>query len=272
VNLILSLLVPVLFGQLSLSPSTPTIKAGAIQTFTATGGTPPYTYSLRSGSAGFIDSVTGIYTAPASVTVKHQAGGCMLLPPDHIFNTRVDALPVHADSTALLGMFSSALAFSPSFGPNYMTNSTGTFSGVFLYTPLNNDIFQILNWPFLKRESGYFSDPFATGDLFADRHVTSINKDTCQFSDIYNNYPSPPGNVAQSCPTCTAQSGVKYNGFDFILPTTGATDAAGMAQQPVALRLEDLRSGALQHALRFTLGNINIEPAYQWPATANATP
>ena len=264
---LLALLVSWLPGQLSISPASPTVQSGAAQVFTASGGTPPYTFSLTPGSAGSITS-GGTYTAPSSATVKQQAGGCMLQPPDHIFNTRIDALPALATSNALIATLPGVgIGFSPSFGTNLMTNSTGTFAAVFYYTTSNNGNFQINTWPNLARESGVFTAPF--GGL--DRHVIAVNRETCQFSDIYNNY-NVGDNTVQSCPLCTAQSGVKYNGYDFALPTTGATDAAGMAQQPVSLRLSDIQAGAITHALRFTLSNSYIQPAYDWPATANAFP
>lgn len=151
-----------------------------------------------------------------------------------------------------------------------MTNSTPTFDALFVYTPLNNGPFQILSWPELKRETGVFSGAFTN----VDRHVIAVNRETCEFSDIYNNY-NVGDNQAQ-CPTCNAQSGVKYFS-DHILPTTGATDAAGMAQQPVSMRLSDIQSGEIKHAMRFTLANNRIEAGastnYQWPATTgNPTP
>ncbi|MCC6340914.1 MAG: hypothetical protein IT166_01880 [Bryobacterales bacterium] len=259
---------PVLPAQIVITPSTPTVRQGETIQFTAD---KPVTWSLTPGSAGTIDSITGLYTAPSTVTVPQKVGPCQMLPPDHIYNTRVDALPVHPDSAALmaLGGGNFRIGFQPSFGTNIMTNATPTFDAVFYYTPLNNGPFRILPWPELKRESGVFTPPFSG----VDRHVTSVNRETCEFSDIYNNYDPGDNNASvQNCPLCTAQSGVQYSGSSFALPTTGATDAAGMAQQPVSVRLSDIQSGTINHALRFTLANGYIKPAYVWPATANAYP
>lgn len=268
---ILALLIAATAFCQALSVSCTTATQGSTATCTGAGGTGPYTYSVSAGS-GTINSSSGVYTPPATVEVKQRVGPCQLLPPDHIYNTRVDALPVHADSNTIIGKTSATtIKFEPSWGQNIMDNSTPTFDAVFNYTPLNNGPFQILPWPYLKREAGVFSGAFTS----VDRHVIAVNRETCEFSDIYNNY-NAGENVVQACPLCTAQSGVKYYS-DHILPTTGATDAAGMAQQPVSLRLTDIQAGTIQHALRFAMGNTIIQAGvstnFQWPATTgNATP
>lgn len=50
---------------LSMSPSSAVLAVNNTQTFSAAGGTPPYTYSISSGT-GSVNSSTGVYTAPAS--------------------------------------------------------------------------------------------------------------------------------------------------------------------------------------------------------------
>ena len=59
-------------AAVAISPTTKTLAVDDVFTFTASGGAPPYTYSVTSGS-GTINSSTGAYTAPASTetdTVK----------------------------------------------------------------------------------------------------------------------------------------------------------------------------------------------------------
>jgi plastocyanin len=52
-------------GELKISPSTVTTTVDTSVTFSTTGGNPPYTYQVISGS-GTIDSASGVYTAPSS--------------------------------------------------------------------------------------------------------------------------------------------------------------------------------------------------------------
>jgi hypothetical protein len=73
---------------LVVSPSAPSVAQGGTLQFTAN---KTVTWSLAPGSAGSID-VDGLYTAPSAVVVKQKAGPCQMLPPDHIYNTRIDTL------------------------------------------------------------------------------------------------------------------------------------------------------------------------------------
>src|SRR6201996_4677068 len=65
-------------SPLTLSPVTTTVGAGTSETFVASGGQPPYSYSVASGT-GAIDSTSGVFTAPSaagSATLKvTDAGG-----------------------------------------------------------------------------------------------------------------------------------------------------------------------------------------------------
>jgi hypothetical protein len=47
---------------------------------------------------GSLNPSTGVYTAPAVVNAQQSVGGYQLLPNNHIFNTRVDSLPVNPNS------------------------------------------------------------------------------------------------------------------------------------------------------------------------------
>jgi hypothetical protein len=65
-------------GPLSISPLSVTVMINATCTFTATGGTPPYRFTV-SGS-GTIDEGTGVYKAPPApsfdtIHVSDAAGG-----------------------------------------------------------------------------------------------------------------------------------------------------------------------------------------------------
>src|SRR5208283_3067191 len=82
----------------TISPAAPVVNQGAQVTFSCTAncGTSPV-WSC-SGCAGSINSGTGVYTAPATVTPQQSSGGMQLLPNNHIYNVRVDSLPVNSNS------------------------------------------------------------------------------------------------------------------------------------------------------------------------------
>jgi Malectin domain len=244
-----------------VSPSSPTVAAGKTLQFTANRSV---TWSLAPGSAGSING-TGLYTAPASVAVKQKAGGCQVYPASSIFNTRVDALPLNSNSATWIGLFGqSRMAAGGDFGLNIATNSTPLFGVVNYYTTDNNGQYPLLPFPQLKMQGGYL-----TTYSGLDRHVTTVNRETCEFTEIYSPYPA--GTIAAyGCPLCTAQSAWRYSGNAFALSTTGTTDAAGLPLQPMLLRLQDILQGEIKHMMRFTATNNIIGPTFSWPATGNA--
>ncbi len=65
---------------LTISPISANVQVGMSCSFTASGGTPPYRFSVLVPAAGTIDASTGLYTAPAApasdtVEVDDAAGG-----------------------------------------------------------------------------------------------------------------------------------------------------------------------------------------------------
>jgi hypothetical protein len=43
-----------------------------------------------------------VYIAPATVIAQQLVGGYQLRPNNHIFNTRIDSLPLMSDSAAMI--------------------------------------------------------------------------------------------------------------------------------------------------------------------------
>ena len=220
------------------------------------------TWSLAPGSAGSIDP-NGTYHAPAVIAAKNVLGGCQILGNNHIFNVKVDKLPVDPNSAAFMGLIPpSPVAYYPGWGINIIDQSTPLKPMHFMYTPQNDGPFQMTQWPALKREGGVFSDPHSE----MDRHEVAIDRQTCEVSEIYNSYNKGDN---KACATCTAQSGFHYNSVSATLPS-GSVDAASMLLTPLTLGLEEIRMGAIQHALRVTLKNNIIAPHFVWPARTNA--
>lgn len=103
---------------LSISPSAKTLAVNNQFTFSGSGGTPPLSYSMVSGG-GSIDSVSGVYTAPAS------SGSAVVRVSDSLGATADANVTVNA-----------ALAISPS-SQTLAINGTLSFSssgGVIPYT------------------------------------------------------------------------------------------------------------------------------------------
>ena len=246
----------------TVTPSTATVQTTKSIQFASTD---TVTWSLVPGSVGSI-SAGGLYTAPATIQNKNVIAGCPVVPDSHIYNIDVTSLPVDANSATRMANIGSGIPinFEISFPPNLMNNATSTDTMKFYYTTTHDgEGFQILPTPYRGVETN-----LRPNDYFVqDRHQLGVNTDTCEFSEIYNYYPVGT-NVPQSCPTCNAQSGTKWMGTSYQLPSyDGSTDAAGLYVQPLSLRYDELKRGEINHALRFTLSNGYNYSGFNWPGT-----
>lgn len=271
------------------TPGTITIPGGSLNllsTFIVPGQSISFTpvgvpgaFSLASGSVGTIQNISGIgyYTAPASINSQHVIGGCMVQPNDSIFNTRVDSLPLNANSAQWTNIVTthiidgqpltaaSAVPFSwqTPFALNLVDNSVPATTMTYFYsTAYNGSTLQIPPTPNM-REGGTYA---TNGNV--DHHVTTLNYRTCNFQETYQD-----GVPNGSCPTCKAQSGWQYQAMSYAQPVNGATDggtsdAAGMPLMPTILTLSDLQRGVINHPLRASTaaGYIN-RTTNLWPAT-----
>jgi hypothetical protein len=141
---------------LAISPSSVSLLTGGSQTFTASGGTPPYTYSLQSGT-GSINSSTGVYSAPGT------AGNDVVRVTDTLANT--------ADATVTI----SAVASNVDYGAVTVSNTGGTLGGGAL---TGNFIFtnggttngaQTVNWEVYVSDDGFIG----AGDALIDSGTTA---------------------------------------------------------------------------------------------------
>ena len=248
-------------ARVVITPAAPVVPAGDTVKLRAN---TEVQWSLAPGSAGTIDS-DGTYHAPRSVGAKNTVGGCQVLPNDHIFNTRIDELPADQNSPAWMQSIPpSAITYLPSWGINIADKTTPKKRMHFFYTPQYDGLFDLPQWPSLKQENGVFADPLS--DL--DRHILVVNKDDCIVSEFYK---ANPRGVNKACPECTAQSGVHYQGMTYEL-LHGSADAAGLPIIPLTLRLDEITSGTIRHALRVTLSNSLIHASSVWPGSSHASP
>jgi hypothetical protein len=102
--------------------------------------------------------------------------------------------------------------------------------------------------------------PIEGGDLSSgDRHVLVLDRDACILYELYAAYPQPDG-------SWEAGSGAVFDFNSNALRPAGWTsaDAAGLPILPGLVRYEEVASGEIQHALRFTAPQ--TRQAYVWPA------
>lgn len=140
---------------LNISPTSKTLAVNNTQTFIASGGTSPYTYSVQSGT-GSINSSSGLYTAPAS------AGSAVVLVTDSLGAT------VTANVTV-----NSALAISPSTQAMSI-NGTLSFSSTGGVVPYTYSI--VSGGGTVDSSTGAFTAPASAGTTVV--RVTDSNSNT----------------------------------------------------------------------------------------------
>ena len=97
-----------------------------------------------------------------------------------------------------------------------------------------------------------------------DRHVIVVDQDACLLYEMFDAHPNGNG-------SWNAGSGAVFDLNSNALRPDGWTsaDAAGFAILPGLVRYEEVESGEIAHALRFTAPD--IRDAYVWPARHRAT-
>src|SRR5580698_3306919 len=169
-----------------------TCRQSTTCTYSASSGKGPYKYSLAAGSIGSIDSSTGAYTAPSSITPVSTYGGCPLFPNNSVFATSVKSLPVSSSSalwTANLNgtMLPHSINVETALWLNQGSQSSDpTQTMQFLYTGPNNGLFHLAsvsNNLTQRTEAGAL-----TWNTTVDRHVIQSFKDSCNVEEIYKPY------------------------------------------------------------------------------------
>jgi len=191
---------------------------------------------------------------------------CPAFPADNVWNTPITGLPVDARSSAWLAHMSAGSAFlHPDYGPGggsspygipwQITSPHPTFVRVrFLYADESNRG----PYPFSARtpiEGGQSS----TGD----RHALMVDASTCTLYELYDARFRPGGRS-------TAGSGAAWSLRSNKLRPAGWTsaDAAGLPILPGLVSYDEVRSGHIDHAIRFTAQTTSTD--YVWPARHQA--
>lgn len=204
--------------------------------------------------------------APALPGEGPSLGGCPLYPADHIWNVRVDSLPVDPNSDRYIAALGAATGLHPDFGAGLWEGSTIGIP----YTTVGPD------QP-LVPVSFYYPDESETGpypipadvpieggpDSDGDRHLLILSTGDCLLYEVYDAWPQPDG-------SWEAGSGAVFDlrGHALRPDSWTSADAAGLAILPGLVRYEEVAAGEIRHAIRFTASAIRY--SYTWPARHRA--
>lgn len=196
-----------------------------------------------------------------------KIAGCPMLPSDHIWNTRIDNLPVDANSDKYVEAIGSNRFLHADFGAG---NYRGAPIGIpFVIIPGDQPRVLVTFRYSSESDPGPYSiPPYAPieggPNGKGDRHVLVLDKDHCILYELFSAYPQPDG-------SWKAGSGAVFDLHSNALRPSGWTsaDAAGFPVLPGLVRYEEVAAGEIRHALRFTAPQ--TRKAHVWPARHNAS-
>jgi hypothetical protein len=217
------------------------------------------------------DQMATFLTRALHLTPNKPPARCPILPADDIWNTRVDSLPVHTRSAAYVASIGNSATFHADFGSGVWPPGSNSPIGIpYVEVPQGTPALTI-HYTSYGNESdpGPFPIPTNTPveggpDSDGDRHVIVVDRFRCELFELFSAYPGP-GN------SWTAASGARYELDSSDLRQDGWTsaDAAGLPIFPGLVRYDEVLSGHIGHAIRFTAPD--TQAAHVWPARHDAS-
>jgi hypothetical protein len=170
------------------------------------------------------------------------APNCAIFPSTNVWNKRVDALPVTADSTTMIDAIGRNVGLHPDFGSfagygipvNTVPASQPGRKVRFLY----------------KSESDHAPYPIPAHpriETGSDRHLLIVDRGNCKLYELFDARRTTTG--------WHAGSGAIWSlGSNHLRPLGWTSaDAAGLPILPGLVRHSEVKAGVIDHALRFTV-------------------
>jgi hypothetical protein len=205
-------------------------------------------------------------SAGSSPPSKGPVGGCQVFPSDNYWNADISKLPVNPKSRQWMRHMSPGVDLHPDFGPSYgaqpvpygipITVVRGSHRRVhvgFRYASESDKV----RYP-LGRDTKIEGGRGAGGD----RHAIIVDKSSCRLYETFDTRLAHGRWHAGSGAVWSLNGNrLRQNGWT-------SADAAGLPIMPGLLRLREVESGHVNHAIRFTT-NIT-DRRHIWPARHDA--
>lgn len=206
------------------------------------------------------DKGVGPTTDPAPAVTVPVVGACGIFPADNPWNADVSAYPVHPDSATFMASIGLTRTLHPDFGSNPDYGIPITVVGASQPKgPITFDAYGD------ESDPGPYPVP-ATARVEAggDQHVIVLDKDACRLYELYAARKDGSGSG------WTAEAGAAFDLTSNALRPEGWTsaDAAGLPIYPGLVKYDEVASGAMRHAIRFTASR--TQRGYIHPATHQA--
>jgi hypothetical protein len=200
-----------------------------------------------------------VYTKNTASSIEDgpTLANCPMFPPNNFWNARVDSLPTHLMSDLWVDSIGRGESFHMDFG-------SGTWDGGPIGIPYN-----ILSGSTVNKYTldFYYPDESDAGpypipdnpqiEYGSDHHILVLETDTCTLYEIYD--------ASFDNGIWNGGSGAIWDlNSNALRPETWTSaDAAGLPILPGLARYEEILSGEIKHALRFTAEET---VGYIWPA------
>jgi hypothetical protein len=193
------------------------------------------------------------------------------LPADNIWNRRVDDLPVDARSSQYISAIGASDTLHADFGAGVWPLGSNSPIGIpFVNVPAGQPSVEIIYTDYgNESDPGPFpipnDAPIEGGpNALGDRHVLVVDRESCVLYELYNAHPHSDG-------SWSASSGARYDLRSNALRPDGWTsaDAAGLPIYPGLVTYDEVISGMITHAIRFTASD--TRNAHVWPARHDAS-
>lgn len=208
--------------------------------------------------ASFLASGASAFSRSATRTL----GGCPVFPANNVWNTDISHLSVSANSANYLASIGLNGHLHPDFG-------SGLYDGApigipYVVVPANQSPVPVSFAYSDESDPGPYPVPRDApveggSNSDGDRHVLVVARGSCKLYEMYASYPQKNGGWK-------ADSGAVWNlNSNTLRPATWTSaDAAGLPILPGLISYDDIASGAINHALRFTVAR--TQNSFIWPA------
>ncbi len=235
------------------NPGSATSASQNLQVTSTSGGNPP-------------PSCSGM-----SLGQSASLNGFVPFPADNLWNQDISSAPVDPNSAAIINFIGSGIGLHPDFG-------SGLYNGSSIGIPYLVVGSQQAPVPIVFTAYGDESDPGpmpipVTAEIegypapgSGDRHVLVLDNNNCWLYELYSSYPNAASWNAGSAAVwdLTADEQRPY--------TWTSADAAGLPIFPGLARYDEVATGQINHALRFTLQSSRaafVPPASHWAANSS---
>jgi hypothetical protein len=198
----------------------------------------------------------------------NNSSACLVFPADNPWNQDISSLPVHSNSDN----FIASIGLDGNMHADFGTTWQGVPNGIPSVEVDSNTSLSSVGFNYAdESDSGPYpipaNAPIEGGpDGNGDRHIIMVDLENCMLYELFNAWPPGQGDNP-STTDWYAGSGAIFDLSSNSLRPDGWTsaDAAGLPIYPGLVRYEEVMSGVIKHALRFTVSQ--SQHAYIHPAT-----